>query len=93
MGLGPREDRREQKVFEGVKPAAEVCAVPLSERGLWLVALNRVTGYWLSLILMVPFKTLQQGSHVSKLWLVLLKLTAGPGIPDLSSHPGVRVLS
>lgn len=80
-------------MFEGVKPAAEVCAVPLSERGLWLVALNRVTGYWLSLILMVPFKTLQQGSHVSKLWLVLLKLTAGPGIPDLSSHPGVRVLS
>lgn len=76
-----------------MKSAAEMCAVPLSERGLWLVALNRVTGYWLSLILMVPFKTLQQGSHVSKLWLVLLKLTAGPGIPDLSSHPGVRVLS
>lgn len=58
-----------------------------------MVALNRVTGYWLSLILMVPFKTLQRGSHVSKLWLILLKLTAGPGIPDLSSHPGVRVLS
>lgn len=58
-----------------------------------MVALNRVTGYWLSPILMAPFKTLQWGSHVTKLWLVLLELTAGPGIPGLSSHPGVRVLS
>lgn len=88
MWLGPGEDRREQKVFEGVKPAREVCAVPLSKG-----AAVGCSEQSYRVLAFPDSPTLQQGSHVTKLWLVLLELTAGPGIPGLSSHPGVRVLS